>query len=206
MKNTRWFLSLLLVGLLCVTAQADVIPTGFQGVFGDVEVNPLTYTEGFTSGETVGDGISAAFDDLVIDLTGYSSNGGAVSISDLVLIGINGCTGSATYVWDFATLTHVVTIPSLSIGAGYIIGELTLQSGGNFLTASPEAVIFPESIAATITYNGVVVSTNGTDGSAATFAFPSASITANAIVVPEPSTIICLITGLGAFLIWRRRK
>lgn len=200
MKSARLFLAFILVGLLCVTAQAQITPSGFQGTFGDIDVSPMTLTAGFTSGSTVSGGISAEFNDLEIDLTGFAVNGATISVSDLVLTGIDGCTGSATYIWDFADLLQVD-----AIAAGVISGELTLQSGSDLTAASSETIFLPESIAATITYNGVVVSTDGVDGSAMVLEYSSASITA--VAVPEPSTIVCLMAGLGTMLlVWRRRK
>ena len=202
MNNSRLFFALILVGLFCVTAQAQIAPNGFQGIFGDVEAMPLEFTAGFTSGTTVNSGISASLDNLIVDLNGFAADGDAVSVSDLVLTGINDCSGSATYVWDSANLIQVVSIPQYSVGAGVITGELTLQSGSDLATAT-EAIILPQSISATLTYNGLVVTTDGTNGTASTLAFPSASITA--VAIPEPSTIVCLLAGFGTLLIWRRK-
>src|SRR5665648_386333 len=100
MKNTRLLLSFVLVGLFCITAQAQIAPAGFQGIFGDVEAVPFGFTDGLTSGSTVSAGITASFDDLLVDLTGFAANGDLVTISDFVLRGIGTCSGSATYVWD----------------------------------------------------------------------------------------------------------
>lgn len=202
MKSARLFLAVALVGLFCVAAQADIAPNGFQGIFGDVETSPLEFTAGLTSGTTVASGISATFDDLLVDLGGFAVNGDNVLITDLVLTGIDDCSGSATYSWDYANLFQMIAMPSISVGAGVITGELTLDPGSNLATTT-ESITLPERISATMTYNGVVVTSNGTDGSAKIFAFPSASITA--IAIPEPSTIVCLLAGLGTLLIWRRK-
>ena len=202
MKFAQLFLSFALVALLCVTTQAQIAPNGFQGIFGDVEAMPLEFTAGLTSGTTVNSGITASFDDLIVDLSGFAADGDAVQISDLVLNGFDDCSGTATYVWNSANLSQVVSIPQISVGAGIITGELTLQPGSD-LANGTESIILPSMISATLTYNGLVVTSDGVEGVASPLAFPSASITA--VAIPEPSVIVCLMAGFSTLLIWRRK-
>ena len=202
MNCQRLILSFGLVVLLGITAHAQIAPQGFQGIFGDGEAIPLEFSAGFTSGKTVDFGISASFEDLLVDLDGFATDGDSVSISDLILHGIDDCTGTAVYTWDSASLIQVVAMPQLSIGAGVITGELTLQPGSDLATAT-EPIILPQSLSATLTYNGLIVTSDNAKATASTLAFPSASITA--VAIPEPSTIVSLLAGLGTLLVWRRK-
>ena len=211
MKCAGCFWALFLVFLFSVQSQAiGTEVNGFQGVFGDAEALPLEFVSGLTSGSTAGSGITASFDNLSVDLSSFTSNGDVVSISDLVLNGTGECQGAATYVWDEASLIQIIANPKLSIGAGVIVGTLVLQDNDLHFNSSGvlpvvEPILLPQKASATLTYNGVIVASDGTDGSVSILAFPSASITA--VAIPEPSTIVCLLSGCGMFLlVWRRKS
>ena len=212
MKKVHWTLSIILVGILSVSAQAEIAPGGFQGVFGDVE-SPLEFVQGFTSGSTYNAGIVATINDQAVDLSGFTTDGDpVVMLNNLVLTGVGPCSGSATYVWDDDEILVRAPLAMAPLGAGVISGNLTLQSGSDlrvYATGSPIVPIIPitlpENITAAITYNGVIIKSDGTDGYIEEIAFPSASLTA--IHVPEPATIVGLITlGLGMLFVRQRRR
>lgn len=218
MKNTFLLLSFVLVGLLCVTVQAEIAPEGFQGTFGDANAAAVSeefgLTEGVTTGSTASSGITASFNSLIIDLADFVENGDAVSVSNLVLSGFDDCSGIATYVWNDATLFQYVSSPQFSLGA--VTGTLTLQNStlavsetstsgtGALLMSAPILVDLPQQISLSLSYNGAIVASDGMDGYVTTFS-PSASFSAESVPVPEPSTIVCLLAGLGTLLIWRRK-
>lgn len=139
--------------------------------------------------------------DVTVDLTGYDTlSGGNVSIVGGNLVINNPSSGtSASLAVSSATLTQVLNAP---IGVGFIeLGLSLFSSGLETLAGDPINLNVADSV---ITMNGLVVTTDGSNGTASLGTLSSASISA----VPEPSTLvlaICALAGCGGYG-WRRRN
>ena len=132
---------------------------------------------------------------------------------DILLTGTGAVSGSAKYTWIEPVQPVVYPVSGYgpnAIGMGGIVGDLELES--NTLTIGGEAVVLPDTAAATLSYNGVgIVEENGEIYPVAE-TFSSASISVydpesggGGPEIPEPGSFLLLVMGALGLVAIRRR-
>ncbi len=191
--------SLFAVGLLfCPSGAQAALDIG--GIFGDInnggstvsfEVGVVTSSDDFPGLLSTTPNVN----DVEIDMTGFNVNGGPVIVSDDIVIA--GGAGLATFSVSNAKLTQILTTP---IAIGHIVADIELISNTTGIDLSE----FAAGSSLAITYNGLSISSDGTNGSADVSGAASASFTLSA--VPEPSTFVLTTLGLLGVLGFARRR
>jgi len=187
------------VGLLfCPSGAQAALDIG--GIFGDInnggrtvsfEVGVVTSSDDFPGLLSTTPNVN----DVEIDMTGFNVNGGPVIVSDDIVIA--GGAGLATFSVSNAKLTQILTTP---IAIGHIVADIELISNTTGIDLSE----FAAGSSLAITYNGLSISSDGTNGSADVSGAASASFTLSA--VPEPSTFVLTTLGLLGVLGFARRR
>ena len=127
--------------------------------------------------------------DIGVDLTGYTASGDGVLVDGSTVTIANLVNATfAMFNVDSATLTQILIDP---IGIGYMTLDLT-QNTNNLTTDTGDAIVLPSTMQMFITYNGLAIETDGSDGTASLNGFGSASFSA----IPEPATFALLLGGL----------
>lgn len=179
----------------------DLVVNEISGTFGRIGLDPgnaayFELTQGAitqTAEDNVGGLVLA---DIGVDLTGYTQSGDNVMISGGTVTILNP-TNSTTALFnvDSASLTQVLTGP---VGIGYMSLDLTLTE--NNLIVAAGNVLLPSTFQAVITYNGLVVDSDGVNVIAGLNASGSASFSA----IPEPTAFALLLGGVA--LLRKRRN
>ena len=193
-RNAAIAASIIVLSILAVAsnAGATLIVDEISGGFGIIGLNPggsadFELTQGEVS-QPPAAGSLVVFD-IGVDLTGYTANGDSVLVDGSTITIANLVTATAAvFNVSSASLTQVLVNP---LGIGYISLDLTLNTS-NLTTDTGEDILLPSTMQAVITYNGLVVETDGSDGIASLNALGSASFTAS----PEPATFALLLGGL----------
>jgi hypothetical protein len=189
--------SLLALSLLaCPSGAHAALDIG--GIFGDInnggsdisfEIGVVSSSDDFPAL------LTATVDDLNVDLTGYNANGGPVIISDDIVI--TGGGGVARFSVSNAMLTQILTTP---IAIGHIVAEIELISDSTTLDLSD----FTTGSSLAITYNGMSVTSDGTNGTTVISGAASGSFTLSP--VPEPSTLVLAAMAIVGLVGCGRRR
>ena len=191
------------VALASGTAQA-VTMNNFGGVYSGATASPDTILK-FVNGGVITPGVGgsvltgATSDDLSVDLTGYTGviNGAGDNVT---LPSFSVTLGGNKALFD--VLSAKLTQSSLAFGSfffglGVVEADVKLNAGLTTVPgANTELAPFLAGGKLILTYNGILVSTDGTNGHAQLSFAPTASYTIFA--VPEPATVTMLILGSGA--------
>ncbi len=195
-RNAVIAVSIIVLSILAIASNAGavLVVNEISGNFGIIGLNPGGSADfELTQGEVTqpGAGGSLVVFDIAVDLTGYSGSGGSVLVDGSKVTIANVITAtSAVFNVDSATLTQILINP---LGIGYMTLDLT-QNTSDLTTDDPgDAIVLPSTMQMLITYNGLAVETDGSDGIASLDGlFGSASFSA----IPEPATFALLLGGL----------
>ncbi len=199
-RNVALAASIIILSILAIASNAGavLIVNEISGTFSAIGLDSgnsayFELTQGAVSQPAVGDPLGVL--DIGVDLTGYIASGDSVLVDGSTVAIWNLTNGtSATFNVDSATLTQILIDP---IGIGYMTFDLTLTS--NTLTDAGDPIVLPSTMQMLITYNGLAIETDGSNGTASLSMFGSASFSA----VPEPASLALL---LGGFVFLRKRK
>ncbi len=200
LRNAVIATSIIVLSILAIASNAGaaLIVNEISGTFGAIELDSgdsayFELTQGAVSQPAAG-GSLVVFD-TGVDLTGYTASGDSVLVDGSTVTIANVTDAKfATFNVDSATLTQILIDP---IGIGYMTLDLTLTS--NTLTDAGDPIVLPSAMQMLITYNGLAVETDGSDGTASLSMLGSASFSA----IPEPATFVLL---LGGFVLLRRLR
>jgi len=182
-----------LLSALASNAGASLIVNEVAGTFGIINVDAgntvwFELTEGEVS-QPDGSGLALVVSDIAVDLSGYSANGDSVAVvGGTVTIANPANSTTAVYNVIAANLTQMLTSP---FGIGYVAMDLVQDNSD--LNVAGESIILPSTLQANITYNGLVVGTDGSNGVASLNAPGSASFSA----IPEPASFMLLLGGVA---------
>ncbi len=192
-RNAAIAAPIIVLSILAIAsnAGADLIINEISGTFGAIGLDSgdSAYFE-LAQGEVSQPGTGGALVvyDIAVDLTGYSAIGDDVTvIGGTVTIENSDNATTAVFSVSSASLTQILISP---LGIGYM--ELDLSWSSSNLTYSGEAVVLPSAMQMVISYNGLAIETDGTDGTASLNGLGSASFSA----IPEPATFALLLGGL----------
>ncbi|RKY05312.1 MAG: hypothetical protein DRP66_10680 [Planctomycetota bacterium] len=180
-------------------AGAAMVVNEISGTFGAIGLDsgdPASFelTGGTVSQPAAGGSLEIL--DIGVDLTGYASSGDSVLVDGSTVAIWNPTNGTiATFDVDSATLTQILIDP---LGIGYMELDLT-RNINNLATDADDPIVLPLTMQMLITYNGLAIETDGSNGIAGLNMYGSASFSA----VPEPASLALL---LGGFVFLRKRK
>jgi hypothetical protein len=134
---------------------------------------------------------------VTVDLSGYDDlDGGSVTVLGNQLTVSNPLSGtSAQLAVDSATLTQVLNDP---IGVGYVMLDLS-TSASDLQTLGGDTINL-QVFQSVVSINGLVITTDGSNGTATLDTLASASISA----VPEPSALLLALLAAVSWCGYRR--
>ena len=195
-------------GALAHGSASAVTMDNFGGVYSGATAAPdtvLKFVNGGVITPSVGGSVitGATSDDLTLNLAGFT---GVVNVSSgpITIPSFSVTLGGNKVVFDVlsAKLTQqAIAFGSFFFGLGAVEADVKLNAGLTTVPgANTELAKFLNGGKLILTYNGILVTTDGVNGHANLSFAPTASYTI--VAIPEPATISMLVVGCGAIAVF----